>query len=85
MKMQDQRLIRGPPHPYDVALFDADEPHRIGDATMLHLEIKGELSGRRAEERAARHEQQTRRYTSGKHNAIAKHQLSLAFHRREFD
>src|SRR5438046_1506346 len=54
MKMQNQRPIRCPPHPYDVALFDADEPHRIGDATMLHVEIECELSGRRAEERAAR-------------------------------
>jgi hypothetical protein len=77
--MQGHRLIRAPSQPYDVALFDTDQPHGVGNATVRDLEVEGELRGHSAEERAARCYQQERPCKRGKHEADAKHWLPSLF------
>src|SRR5229473_540753 len=49
VKMQDHRLIRRPAQRHDIALLDANEPHVVGNAAMLDLEVEEELRGHRKE------------------------------------
>ncbi len=62
VKMEDKWLIARPPQFYDIAFVEADEPHGVGDAAMLDLDVKGELRRRGAD--AAGGDQQQRQCPS---------------------
>ena len=43
VKMQEKGLVARPSQFHDIALVDANEPHRIGDAAALDRDVKSKL------------------------------------------
>jgi len=64
VKMQDKGLVACPPQFHDIAFGDADEPHCVGDAAALDLDVKGKL-GRGGADTANDDQQQGQRHFAG--------------------